>query len=73
MSNNRLKNEQALRRPVNDDYFEANLAASDDSTGTKTISLMKKFFDFNKKNFGDQFLITQILTKGFFDHEICDH
>ncbi|RNA43029.1 hypothetical protein BpHYR1_008542 [Brachionus plicatilis] len=29
-------------------FFEANLAASDDSTGTKAISLMKKIFDFTK-------------------------
>ncbi|RNA03384.1 hypothetical protein BpHYR1_031018 [Brachionus plicatilis] len=30
-------------------FFAANLAASDDSTGTKAISLFKKIFDFNKK------------------------
>ncbi|RNA35305.1 hypothetical protein BpHYR1_045995 [Brachionus plicatilis] len=36
-------------------FFAANLTASDDSTGTKAISLMKKIFDFNKKNFIEKY------------------
>ncbi|RNA40522.1 hypothetical protein BpHYR1_007093 [Brachionus plicatilis] len=38
-------------------FFAVNLAASDDSTGTKAISLMKKIFDFNKKNFMSKFCV----------------